>query len=60
VQLKAKVSRDLKRPAFSILALREQKFNGWLRTQLTALVREVEAAEEKQRDAQMVRSEKRV
>ena len=40
VQVKADVSRDLKRRAFAILALRDEFFTDWLARQLEALVRE--------------------
>ena len=41
-QLKGEVPRDLKRRVFAELALREIKFNRWLRTQLEAWLQEVE------------------
>ena len=40
VQVKAEIPRNLKRRAFAALALREERFNRWLTTQLEALVRE--------------------
>jgi hypothetical protein len=40
VQVKADVPRDLKRRAFAVLALREERFNRWLATQLEVLVQE--------------------
>jgi hypothetical protein len=46
VQVKADVPRALKRRAFAALALREEKFNQWLRTQLEAWLREVESPDE--------------
>ena len=33
-QVKAAIPRELKRRAFAAFALREEKFNRWLRTQL--------------------------
>jgi hypothetical protein len=38
VQLKASVPRLLKRQAFAVLALREERFNRWLQTQLETLL----------------------
>jgi hypothetical protein len=45
VQVKAIIPRDLKRRAFAVLALREEKFNGWLRRELEALLHEAETFE---------------
>jgi hypothetical protein len=39
VQIKADVPRDLKRRAFAALALREERFNHWLKRQLEELLR---------------------
>ena len=44
-QVKATIPRELKRRAFAALALREEKFNGWLRRELEALLQETEKAE---------------
>jgi hypothetical protein len=41
-QLKGEVPRDLKRRVFAELALREIKFNQWLRTQLETWLQNVE------------------
>jgi hypothetical protein len=46
VQVKAMIPRELKRRAFVVLAAREEKFSGWLRTQLGTWLREVENADE--------------
>lgn len=45
VQVKATIPRDLKRRAFAVLALREEKFNGWLRRELETLLQETETPE---------------
>lgn len=45
VQVKAEIPRELKRRAFAVLALREQRFNRWLRGQLEALLQQGEAHE---------------
>jgi hypothetical protein len=45
VQVKADVPRDLKRRAFAALALREEKFNRWLRIQMEEWLQEVEGRE---------------
>jgi hypothetical protein len=42
VQLKGTVPRDLKRRALAVLALREEKFNRWLRKELEKLLQEVD------------------
>jgi len=44
-QVKATVPRDLKRRAFAVLALRDEKFARWLRRNLEALLQETEAVE---------------
>jgi hypothetical protein len=44
-QVKATIPRDLKRRAFAVLALREEKFNGWLRRELEALLEETAKVE---------------
>jgi len=54
VQVKADVPRDLKRRAFAALALREQRFNWWLRTQMEEWLRQVETDSEEGRDARLV------
>ena len=46
VQVKASVPRDLKRRAFAALALRDEKFNRWLRSQMETWLQEVEGADE--------------
>lgn len=45
VQVKAIIPRDLKRRAFAVLALREEKFNGWLQRELEALLQKSELSE---------------
>ena len=45
VQVKADVPRDLKRRAFAVFALRDEKFARWLRTQLEVWLQEVEGHE---------------
>jgi hypothetical protein len=45
-QVKAAIPRDLKRRAFSALALREEKFNRWLQRQLEVFLQENERARE--------------
>ena len=42
-QVKAAIPRDLKRRAFAAFAMREEKFNRWLRTQLEGWLQEIEA-----------------
>ena len=44
-QVKATIPRDLKRRAFAVLARREEKFNGWLRRELEALLEETAKGE---------------
>ena len=51
-QVKAIIPRDLKRRAFAVLALREEKFNGWLRRELEALLQETEEAERQDSERQ--------
>ena len=41
-QIKAVIPRELKRRTFAVLALRDDKFNRWLRRQLEAWLQEVE------------------
>jgi hypothetical protein len=53
VQVKAKISRDLKRLAFAAFALREEKFNRWLRVQLVPFVKETEEAQGRAHDARL-------
>jgi hypothetical protein len=53
-QVKATIPRDLKRRAFAVLALREEKFNGWLRRELEALLQETEKAERQDNGIQKV------
>ena len=43
VQVKASVPRDLKRRAFAALALKDEKFNRWLKRQLEQLLKEEQA-----------------
>ena len=56
VQVKADVPRDLKRRAFAALALREEKFNRWLRTQMETLLQEVEEELQESSDERLVGS----
>ena len=58
VQVKAEIPRDLKRRAFSALALRERKFAHWLRDSLQHWVEEAEQdnANKESDSAGMVRS----
>ena len=51
-QVKATIPRALKRRAFAVLALREEKFNGWLRRELEALLQETEEAERQDSERQ--------
>jgi len=46
VQVKASVPRDLKRRAFASLALRDEKFNRWLRSQMETWLQAVEGPDE--------------
>jgi hypothetical protein len=55
-QVKAAIPRDLKKRTFAALALREEKFNRWLRTQMEEWLRQVEADSEEDRDARLVGS----
>lgn len=43
VQVKAVIPRELRRQVFTILAAREETFSHWLRTQIAALLRQVDA-----------------
>jgi len=42
VQVKAEIPRTLKRRAFAAFALREERFNRWLRTQLEKWLEEID------------------
>lgn len=42
-QVKAVIPRELKRQVFATLAAREETFSHWLRTQLAAWLRQVDA-----------------
>lgn len=59
VQVKAEIPRDLKRRAFAELALREEKFNRWLRTQMELLLIEGEGGERGRNDDRLAGSEAR-
>jgi hypothetical protein len=45
VQVKAAIPRELKRRAFAALALRDEKFNRWLRSQMETWLQAVEEPE---------------
>ena len=45
VQVHADIPRALKRRAFAAMALRDEKFNRWLRAHLQAWLEEVEGTE---------------
>ena len=49
-QIRADVPRDLKRRAFAALALREVKFNRWLRIQMETWLQQVEEPPQEQCD----------
>jgi hypothetical protein len=57
VQVKALIPRRLKRQAFAALALRDEKFNRWLRTQMEALLQRVEAEKQESHDAQLAKTQ---
>jgi len=46
VQVSAVVPRELKRQAFAVLAMRDQRFNHWLRSQMEHLLEETKGADE--------------
>jgi hypothetical protein len=52
-QVKAAIPRDLKRRAFSALALREEKFNRWLQRQLEAFLLEINEREKEGSDKRL-------
>jgi len=56
VQVKAVISRELKRQAFVALAAREEKFSHWLRMQLESLLRQVDEPVREQNDERLVGS----
>jgi hypothetical protein len=55
-QVKATIPRDLKRRAFAVLALREEKFNGWLRRELEALLQDAETFERQDSGIRKIRA----
>ena len=58
-QVKAAIPRDLKRRAFAAFAMREEKFNRWLRTQLEGWLQEVEDEGKDRDDERLVGSQAR-
>ena len=51
VQIKATIPRPLKQRAFAALALHDERFNRWLRTQLEDWLRQVETEEARPKSA---------
>ena len=58
-QVKAAIPRELKRRTFAALALREQRFNHWLRTQMETWLAQVESGEKERNDERLVGSQAR-
>jgi len=58
-QVKAAIPRELKRRVFAAFALREEKFNRWLRTQMEAYVQQIEGEERNTNDERLAGSETR-
>jgi len=59
VQVKADVPRELKRRVFAAFALREEKFNRWLRMQMEIWLQEVEDKGKDKNDERLVGSQGR-
>ena len=59
VQINAAVPRDLKRRAFAVLALREERFSRWLTTQRENLVGQVENHDRERGDERLARPQAR-
>ena len=54
VQVKANIPRDLKRRTFAEFALREEKFNRWLRAQMEAWLQRIEEEPQENSDERLV------
>jgi hypothetical protein len=59
VQIKATIPRPLKRRAFAALAMREERFNRWLRTQLEVWLQQLEESDRESEDERLVGSQAR-
>ncbi len=56
VQVKAEIPRNLKRQVFAKLALRDEKFNRWLRTQMELWLADDDSEERNRTDEQLAGS----
>ena len=54
IQVKAEFPRMLKRRVFAALALRDERFNHWLRTQMEILLQPVVEEGKEERDERLV------
>ena len=60
VQVKATIPRPLKRRAFAVFALHEEKFNRWLQTQMETWLQQIEKELQESSDERLVGSATRV